>query len=426
MAGPKIAYILLWFPEPSQTFILAEVNSLIRLGLEVEVYSLYGPRPAARVAGMARVTAPVRHLGLIYLGSLLRELWRSCLTQGKEVQRFLTGVLFRRWRSLETAGEAIWATLSGVHLARRFLRDGVHHIHAPWADGPATAAWVASHLSGIPFSFSARARDIYPPDGSLVEKMQHCVFVRTNNKANVQYLQSQAPHLAEKVQMVYNGLTLDGSNLAEVPMQPPCRVLALGRFVRTKGFDVLIRACRILADEGLDFRLTLAGSGSLSFWFKHLTHKLRLQEKITFPGFISHDRLPSLLCSHDLFVVPSVVKPNGDQDGIPNVIMEALSHRLPVVATDVCGIPEVIHHGRTGLLSPQRDPVALARAIVTMTQDRRGALEMAERGRSLVLRMFDPEANAAKLKQLFTGQIARALVGRPSLASMPAGLHEVN
>ena len=112
--------------------------------------------------------APVSHLGLPAAGKLIKDLMHLERDWGPDTGRWLRQVLCRRWRSLETAGEAFWAALAGVHLAGRFQAEGIRHIHAPWADGPATAAWVASHLSGIPFSFSARARDLHPPDGALL------------------------------------------------------------------------------------------------------------------------------------------------------------------------------------------------------------------------------------------------------------------
>ena len=189
MSEVRVAYVLLWFPEPSQTFVLNEVNTLYKLGLDLKVYTLYGPRPVdGRVSRMAPVAAPVQRMGLAATGTLLKELADLRRNWGPEAARFLARVLVRRWRSLETGGEAFWSALAGVHLARLLVADKITHIHAPWADGPATAAWVASHLTGIPFSFSARAGDIFPPDGALLEKMRAAAFIRCNNQANIGYL----------------------------------------------------------------------------------------------------------------------------------------------------------------------------------------------------------------------------------------------
>lgn len=396
-----MAYILLWFPEPSQTFVLEEVNTLVRLGLDVRVYTLYGPRPPARVAGMARVLAPVTHLGLSTAGRLLKDLINLGRDWGPGAGRFLRRVLTRRWRSLETAGEACWAALAGIHLAGQFQAAGIRHIHAPWADGPATAAWVASRLSGIPFSFSARARDLHPPDGALLEKLAAASLVRTNTRANERYLSGLAPLEAGKIVNVYNGVSLTPRPAPERPWQPPFRLLALGRLVPKKGYDVLLESCRLLAREGFDFHLTLAGDGPEHHKLRRLIEAYGLQEQVTLAGFVPHREVPRLLAGADLFLMPSLITPSGDRDGIPNVVLEALVHEVPVVATDVSGLPEVIRPPETGWLAPAADPEALARAVREACANPVEARRRALAGRDLVAREFDSVRNYSRLKALF-------------------------
>jgi glycosyltransferase involved in cell wall biosynthesis len=184
-------------------------------------------------------------------------------------------------------------------------------------------------------------------------------------------------------------------------MAPPVQILALGRFARTKGYDVLLRAAKMLEDMGLEFHLTLAGAGWRGAQLKYLAWRLGLGPRVSFPGFIPYDRVSALFTASDVFVMPCVIHSSSDRDGIPNVIMEALLHRLPVVATDVSGISEVIRDRDTGLLVPQKDAVALAVAIKAMVGDRKAALEMAERGRALVFRQFNTEENHRKILELF-------------------------
>jgi colanic acid/amylovoran biosynthesis glycosyltransferase len=391
----RIAYILLWFPEPSQTFVLNEVNTLVRLGLDLRVYTLYGPRPAERLAGMERAAAGVRHLGLASLGALLPDLfaWGH-----PGAGAFLRRVLLRRWRSQVTAGEALWAALAGVHLAHCFRGDAITHIHAPWADGPATAAWVASHLSGIPFSFSARAYDLHPPDGALLEKMAAAAFVRTNTRSNLRYLAHLAPDAASKLVNIYNGVALGPRAAPAPPPGSPFRLLALGRLVAKKGFPVLLAACRRLVEQKVDFRLTLAGAGPQRRPLAALVEKYRLGDRVTMPGFIPHREVPGLLAQADLLVMPSVIAPSGDRDGIPNVVLEALAHELPVVASAVSGLPEVILAGETGWLVPPEDPEALAAAILAALNDPSEARRRARAGRDLMAREFDSMQNGARLK----------------------------
>jgi glycosyltransferase involved in cell wall biosynthesis len=403
MPGPRVAYILLWFPEPSQTFILDEVNTLAQLGLDLQVYTLYGERPPSRVAGMGQVLAPVHRLGISRLGLLLRDAVWQGRKEGRGAAFFLARVLGRRWRSLETAGEALWATLAGIHLARRFLADGIHHIHAPWADGPATAAWVAGRLSGIPFSFCAHAHDIYPPDGALAEKMAAAAFVRTISRANRDYLASLAPLEARKIVKISYGAPLAGESRPPRPSRVPHRLLAIGRFVPKKGFPVLLQALSMMAKRKLDCHLTLAGDGPERPYLLALARELGLTGRVAFPGFIPHRQVPELLREADLFVLPCRIAPGGDRDGIPNVILEALAHQVPVVGTDVSGLAEAIRPGETGWLVPPEDPAALARAMEEALLDPEEARRRAQAGRELIRREFDSRKNYGQLLACFGG-----------------------
>jgi colanic acid/amylovoran biosynthesis glycosyltransferase len=401
MPGPRVAYLLLWFPEPSQTFVLDEVNTLVRLGLDVQVYTLYGPRPASRLQGMAKVLAPVHHLGTAALGPLVRDLLRLGRTWGPGAASLLQRVALRRWRSLETGGEALWACLAGVHLAGIMAAAGIDHIHAPWANGPATGAWVASTLSGIPFSFSGRAHDLYPPDGALKEKLAAASFVRTNTRSNQRFLAELYPQLAEKVVHIYNGVSLTEPVGPRAPAGPPFQLLALGRLVPKKGFSILLTACRLLSDQGWDFRLTLAGDGPERRKLREIIHRQGLADRVSLTGAVPHREVPRLLAQADLLVMPSLIAPSGDRDGIPNVILEAMFCGVPVLATAVSGIPEVIREGDTGWLTNPGDPEALAQAVAAVLAAPAEARRRAEQGRPLVAREFDSQRNYGRLKALF-------------------------
>ncbi|WP_428564395.1 MAG: glycosyltransferase family 4 protein [Solidesulfovibrio sp. DCME] len=409
MSLPKTAYILLWYPLPSETFIFREVENAKAAGMPFAVYALYG-EVARNLSSPMRAASPsVARLGLRAIPRILADMAWWALRRPVETARILAGVPFRRWSCLEVAGENAWAMCAGFSLARRFLADGIRHIHAGWANGPATAAWVASRLSGIPFSFSARAGDIYPQDGALPDKMRAAVAIHTNNKANIAYLRDASPADAGKVRQIYNSLTLSGKSRSPVHMEPPYRLLAVGRFCRTKGFDVLIDACAILSRRGFPFQLTLVGAG-LPWPTAVIRRRVRihgLRARVFLPGFVSHDRMAELYAASDIFVMPSVVHPSGDRDGIPNVIMEALAHGIPVVATDVCGIPEVVEDGLTGRLVRQRDPEALADAIMDLAGDRGRAVAMAEAGQARVAAMFDPEANTRSILEFFAAATAK-------------------
>ena len=398
---PKVAYVVLWLPEPSQTFVLDEVNTLFRLGLDVEVFTLYGPRRQQRVAGMPKVLPPVTRFGIRSLPRLLKNLTQVNSQFGPGAGKFLSKAIVRRWRSLETAGEAMWAAMAGVTLAKILPGRGFQHIHASWANGPATAAWVASGLSGIPFSFCARAHDIYPPDGALIEKLAAAAFVRTENDANRHYLAGLLPAAAPKLHTVYNGVPLKANKTERPVVSPPFQILALGRFVIKKGFAFLLEACHLLAQAGLNFQLTLAGDGPEKPHLQELVGKYHLNSHVHMPGFVDRRQVSRLLAETHLFVMPSIVAPSGDRDGTPTVIAEALLHEVPVVATRVCGIPEMVRPGETGWLVPPEDPPALARAISQALADPAEAHHRAANGGRLMRQEFDSRKNYRRLMGYF-------------------------
>lgn len=412
MSLPKTAYILLWFPLPSETFIFREVQNARAAGMPFVVHTLYGPAGKNLSPAMRQAAADVSRLGLVALPLILADMLWWAVKRPKETWAILREIPWRRWSCLEVAGENCWAMAAGFTLARRFLAQGIEHIHAGWANGPATAAWVASRLSGIPFSFSARAGDIHPQDGALPEKLRAATAIHTNNKANIAYLAGLVPEAAGKIRQIYNSLTLTDRAEAHVHMEPPYRLLAVGRFCRTKGFDVLLDACALLVRRGFRFQLTLVGAG-LPWPTAVIRRRIRahgLRARVFLPGFVSHDRMGELYTAADIFVMPSVIHASGDRDGIPNVIMEALSHRLPVVASAVSGIPEVIEDGVTGLLVPQRDPEALAEAIMALAADRDRAVALAKAGQERVRAMFDPEANTRAILDFYAALGAK---GKP-------------
>lgn len=402
-----IAYVLLWFPLASETFIFREVAALRKMGLPIHVYTMYGKALKGCSKEMLAHNGPIFRMGVTslfqILGAFIRALWQNpamvCNLLGKG--------LFRKMRNLEAQCENIWCFFAGFLLAEKCKQSNIALIHASWANGPATAAWIASSLSGIPFAFTGRAGDIYPQDGILPEKIAGAKFVRTNNSANVTWLSSFcAPTDTGKIFLIYNNLPSGGCTLKSIARpRPPYKILAVGRFARTKGFPDLFTAMARLKRENFPVELELVGDGSWRHKLESLRKTLGLEDCVHMPGFLPNDQVRSLMGNHNLLVVPSVVHSNGDRDGIPNVIMEAFRAGMPVVATDVCGISEVIRNGETGLLVPQRNPAALALAIRQMLEDWPNAMRMAENGATLVKEMFDEEKNSSALRDLYLGSL---------------------
>lgn len=422
-AMPAIAYVTLWFPLSSETFVFTEIVALQKLGLPVEVFTLYG-KSLRGCSPEMRDFAPVSRMGIRALPDIIGAAFRVFRSRPGLFWRLFRQCCARRMRDLEALAENTWSFFAGFLLAEKCRESNVALIHAPWANGPATAAWVASSLTGIPFAFTGRAGDIYPEDGLLAEKIAAASFVRTNNAANLGWLSRFLPDEnrpepasdsgEKKLHLVYNNLTFSSLEDAEVAMQPPYRLLAIGRFVAKKGFSDLLTAVARLRREGIPVCLTLVGDGFLRHSLRTMRKALCLENCVEMPGFLPHDVLRKHLLQSDILVVPSVVSKSGNRDGIPNVIMEALSHRLPVIATDVCGISEVVRNGQTGLLVPPNDPAALANAIRAMLADPEMARQMANSGRGLVAEMFDSERNTRALLDLYREASGRPVPGQDS------------
>lgn len=410
VAAPKTGYVLLWFPLASETFVFREIQRLAEEHVPVRVYTMYAGRMRGCAEEMRHCALPILRFGIRRLPAAVAAFWKEARRRPCLVWNLVREGLLRRMRSWETRGETLLCFFLGFLLAREAEADGIQLLHAAWAGGPATAAWVASRLTGIPFSFTGRAGDIHPQDGILAVKARDALFIRANNGANVPYLQGFCPEDGRgKVRLVYNGLTLGRSVPCLAPFRrEDLRLLSIGRFVPKKGFSFLLSALARLRREGLSVRLTLVGDGRLRWALEAQCRRMGLEDAVDMPGFVPNDQVHSLMRGHDVFVIPCVESSTGDRDGIPNVIMEALSCRMPVVATDVCGIGEVVEDGVTGLLVPQRDPRALADALRRMLSDRDEALRMAENGHRRVLEMFDGGRNARILAAWYAEAVRTA------------------
>ena len=403
---PRVGYVMLWFPRASETFVFREVCALRELGLPIHVYTMYGSGMRGCTAAMRAYDGPLMRFGLGALGRIMLAFCKELFHRPGDTFALMRRCLLRRMRDWETLGENIWCFFAGFALAAVVRRDGIELLHSPWANGPCTSVWVASQLTGIPFAFTGRAGDMYPPDGLLREKLDACLFVRTNTAANVRYLAAYMPAGHEdKVVLVYNALTLPKAPSLRAMPEPPYRILAVGRFARTKGFAYLMTAMARLKREAFPCHLTLVGDGWLRIPLRKLRARLRLGDCVSMPGFVPHDKMAALLENQHMLAAPCVVTETGDRDGIPNVIIEALSQGMPVVATNVSGIGEIVLHNKTGMLIEPYDPRALADAIRTLATKPEQAMALAEEGKRLVRRMFDPQTNIRALYTLYVERV---------------------
>lgn len=407
---PHVAYVLLWFPLFTQPFIFREVACLRKV-LPVEIYTLYGKNLRHCSREMRDFAGHVHRFGARSLASVCWRTFLAFCAKPRLMWRLFKSSCCRRWPSMEIFGENLWAFCVGTCLARMFQEEGIDIVYAPWPRGAATAARVGATLAGLPFAMAARGDNLNPPDPDLDEKFAEALFIRANNAADQKRIDDFGSGAAkDKTVLVYNSLTLPdrGKKWGETRAERPLRLLALGRFDVTKGFDVLLKACAILKERGVKFHLTLAGGGgklmglgNLENSLRELRKELELEEYVSMPGLLSHDTLPDVLDEHDIFVAPCVIHSSGKRDGIPNTVIEALAFGMPVVSTNIHALPEVVRDGETGLTVNPDNPAELVQAILRLAEDPEQAKSLGSAGANLARGLFDCEANASRMAQAF-------------------------
>jgi glycosyltransferase involved in cell wall biosynthesis len=393
-ALPKLGFVLKRYPRYSETFVVREILAHEEAGASVEIFSMRPPDDAHFQDLISRVRAPANYLYMPAEGLLPESLAGATLTAAHfwkamaEGSAELPGLQARLEEVREAEARDIY---QGLQLARAIRRKNIQHLHAPFASDAATIARLASRFSGVPFSFTARAKDIFhdavKPD-DLRRKLHDAASVVTISDYHLNYLRKTYGPLADKVQRVYNGLNLEEYPYRSPEDRPPV-ILAVGRLIEKKGFADLIDACALLERDQLDFRCRIIGSGKLQADLVAQINRLRLENKVLLIGPVRQAEVAKEMHHAAVLAAPCIVASDGDRDGLPNVIQEALALGLPVVATDVTGIPEVVHHEKTGLQVPQRDPQVLAAAIRKLLRDPALRVRLATGGRRLIEADFD-------------------------------------
>jgi glycosyltransferase involved in cell wall biosynthesis len=401
----RLLCVLAEFPSLSETFVLREMSGLADMGFDVRVYAqargaTEGMHPEAAPFLETAIFRPApRDLSLhrSWLATAARQPLRSAIVGLPHAARALTF----RWAPWQMA-TAIW---SAAYLARRLDEMAVDHIHAHFASYPAAVALLASRFTGIPFSFSAHANDIFA-DISPYWRLQTRAarFVTVCSQAGL----TRARELcraedAEKLHLVYHGVDLERFSAPARGPAPdgPVRLLSAGRLVPKKGFEVLLRACHLLALRDRDFSLTIIGDGPLRGELHGLTRRLRLTDRVAFGGTRPIDAMPAAYRNADLVALASVVTADGDRDGIPNVALEAMACGLPVVSCDVGGIAEAVADGETGLIAGTGDPADFADKLDRLIVDAGLRRRLGESARRLVQRRFDAAQGLERLARLF-------------------------
>jgi len=401
---PVLVVVVKGYPRVSETFIAHELAALERRGLRLAIVSLRRPYDRITHPVHAAIRAPVH-----YLPEYLHEAPR----------RVLTGHLLALWRApgrYLAAGAAWLRDLirdPTPNRIRRFgqagvlaaeLPAGATHLHAHFVHTPASVARYAARMAGLGYSLSAHAKDVWTrPAWELREKLRDASFCVTCTDESRAHLAALAP--GARVERVYHGLDRHlfeppatfGSPRDGADPGNPVRLLTVGRFREKKGFDVLLEAVARVRGH---VRLTLVGYGPLEPAIRALARRLGLEPRLDWTGPLDQLAVRALYRASDLFVLAPRIARDGDRDGLPNVVVEALSQGLPVVATRVAALAELVEENASGRLVPPEDPAALATALEDLVGDPATRRRMGAHAIRRVAEDWDVETAADRLAGL--------------------------
>jgi glycosyltransferase involved in cell wall biosynthesis len=392
-AMSRFAYLFERFPSFGQTFCYREVAELDRQDIAPPIFSIRNPKDEPPQDWDTRIVERVHYLP--EEKELLEEVRRAAKkrTLGTEIVAALDE--WGRRTDFLRLYQAIYVGL-------RLREMGIGHVHAHFAGMAArTAFWINKFFS-ITFSFTAHANDIFSPRkfeiglDKLVDKTRVIV---TETDYAARFLRERFSSRADCVHRIYNGLDLTEFGRADFSSNPPL-IIAVGRLIPKKGFSDLIRACGLLAERGKSFRCEIIGEGPLAKELSNQIDELHLQNSVVLAGAMPQTQLRGRLAAANVFVLPSVIDPDGGMDNLPTVIMEAMATGLPVVSTNIGGIPEMIVENETGFLVQSGDVAAMADAIETVINDSSLAARLGKSGYERARALFSIEKNVRELYAL--------------------------
>jgi glycosyltransferase involved in cell wall biosynthesis len=378
-----VGYLLKRFPRLSETFILNEMRGLERLGMRLHVFSLLRPEEFVVQSAAAELRAPVTYFPAEWL-TMASAVAKAHVNVALTVPvRYLHAIGLTVWWSIRSRRPlSVWKQfLRSAYVAVHCRDQGIRHLHAHFANAPTTVAQLVSVLCDIPHSFTTHAKDLYlTRQSSMRERIARARFVLTCTRYNVDYLRSFLPARDwQKVHLIYHGIDLtafpfaapaaDAEHGTELDDGALPLVLSVGRLVPKKRLMDVIAACGLLHQRRIKFRCAIVGEGPLRKELEAQIADLGLQGVVTMMGAMPHARLVPLYQEAAVFALAPQVTDDGDRDGIPNVLAEAMAAGVPVVSAAMSGIPELVEDGRTGLLVEPEDPSALADAMERLLRD---------------------------------------------------------
>ena len=398
----KVAYIMSRFPKLTETFILYEMIAVEKEGVQIEVYPLLKEKTKAMHPEAVSFVESAHFQPFISLSILRANLHFLRQKTGAYLGTFWT-LLRTNWGSFRFLSGALGIFPKSVYFAYQMEVENIKHVHAHFASHPAAAGFIIHRLTGISYSFTAHGSDLHRDRHMLCEKVAEAAFVVAISNYNKELIISECQgSYRDKVAVIHCGVDTEvfryrSSKTPHEKGEHPFMILCIGTLHEVKGQAYLIKACRELQERGIDFLCHFVGDGPDRTSLVQLAADVGISEKVYFHGQQKQASVAQLLQDADVLVAPSVPTSDGRREGIPVVLIEAMSSGVPVIASNLSGIPELVIDEYTGLLAPPRDVIALADALEHYYQDSALRERLGRSGRNKVVDEFDLYKNAARL-----------------------------
>jgi colanic acid/amylovoran biosynthesis glycosyltransferase len=399
----RIAYIVSRFPHLPETFILREMIQLEKLGWQIEFYPLIIQKQEVIHKEAQPWIRRAHSVPWFSADVLLSNLRRVVKQPGQYLSLFLRMVR-ENLNTPKFLARALLLFPRAVWMADQIKAQGIEHVHAHYATHPALVAWLIHQLTGIPYSVTVHAHDIFAEKPMLATKLQDSLFISAISEFNRKYLSDLlGPWVNEKTRIVRCGIDplyfKNGNGHAR--RAGPLEIISVGSLQPYKGHIYLVKACALLKEWGIPFHCRIVGGGDLRPMLEQAIQESRLEDAVELLGPRTQEEVSRLLPTANCYVQPSVIMSTGKMEGIPVALMEAMMSRVPVVATSISGVPELVRPGETGWLVPPEGVQALADVLTEIYQNPVEAERRAEQGHRWVMEEFELSSNVRKLASLF-------------------------
>ena len=404
--APHIGLVLKGYPRLSETFIAQEILGLERAGLDLVIVSLRHPTDRARHPIHSEIAARVLYLPE-YLHQEPLRVWRGLWQAVRERRLGRVWAAFYRDLQRDLSRNRVRRLGQALVLARELPAD-IDGLYAHYLHTPASVARYTAMLRQLPFAISAHAKDIWTiPDWEVREKLQDAAWLTTCTSMGFRHLRALAPDA--RLHCLPHGVDLDRlpapaccCRRPDRAADRPVELVTVARAVEKKGLDVILDALARLPVD-IDWRWRHVGGGPLLPELQRRARKLDIAERVTWSGALPFDAVLDVLRGADLFCFAPRIAADGDRDGIPNVLAEAMSQGLPVVTARAGAVDEIVVEGETGLIVPPDDAAALAEAITTLIRDPARCAAMGATGRARIEAEFAAGPGIAEIaRQLRT------------------------